>query len=161
MLRHSTPRAAGKPPRQHDPVYGITTAEEALSADIARRQKQYLMTMTFRVVAIVVVVWVPGISWPVKIVLAVAATIIPFIAVVRANGGPPPEHDPTNLLINAPSRPAIEGPDHSLAPGEEFLAGESWEPFSESGSRQTNFEAPGGDQPDPEDTDHSTADLGS
>ena len=127
MFHHSPPRAAEKHPRQHDPVYGITTAEESLSADIARRQKQYLLTMGFRVVAIVVVVWVPWLNWPTKIALGVVATIIPFIAVVRANGAPAPEHDPTNLLLSPPGPRQIEGRDTSLPAAEEVYRADPWD----------------------------------
>jgi Protein of unknown function (DUF3099) len=91
-----------------EPVYGITTAEQSHTDEITRRQKQYILTMLIRVVSIVVVVAVPGISWPIKILLILLATVIPYIAVVRANGGPAPEKDPTNLLLAPPDKPALE-----------------------------------------------------
>jgi hypothetical protein len=91
----------------HEPVYGITTAEQSHTDEITRRQKQYILTMLIRVVSIVVVVAVPGISWPIKILLCGVATVIPYIAVVRANGGPTPEKDPTNLLLAPPDKPAL------------------------------------------------------
>jgi len=138
LFRRSQPQDAGKPHRPHDPVYGITTAEEALSADIDRRQRQYLWTMGFRIVAIAVVLWVPGLSWPIRVILAIVATVIPFIAVVRANGAPLQQDDPTNLLLTPPPPPAIEGPDHSLDPAEEFLTGESWPAGSRSGAADTD-----------------------
>ena len=112
------------PSRPQESVYGITTADEPLSADIARRQKQYLIGMAFRLVAIAVVIWVPGISWQIKAVLGVIATVIPFFAVVAATGAPTPDHQSTNLLLAAPAPPAIEGRDPSLGPAEEFVAGE-------------------------------------
>jgi DUF3099 family protein len=90
-----------------DPVYGITTAEDSHTDDISRRQKQYILTMLIRVVSIVVVVSVPGISWQIKILLCLVATIIPYIAVVRANGGPTPPKDPTNLLVAPPEKQAL------------------------------------------------------
>jgi hypothetical protein len=124
-IRRTTPAPEQKPPPQHDaPVYGITTADEPLSADIARRQKQYLISMGFRLVAIAVVVWVPGIAWQLKVVLGVVATVIPFFAVVSANGAPTRGDPSTNLLLAPPAPPAIEGPDHAIGPGEEFLAGD-------------------------------------
>lgn len=84
-----------------------------------------MLGMVFRVVAFAVVVWVPGISWPIKVVLGVVATVIPFFAVVAANGAPTPDHQSTNLLLAAPGPPAIEGRDPSLDPAEEYYAGES------------------------------------
>jgi hypothetical protein len=114
-------------PPGDDQVYGITTAETSHTADISRRQKQYILTMLIRVVSIVVVVFVPGISWPVKIGLCVVATIIPYVAVIRANGGPTPEKDPTNLMIGPPQRGALGSAQPGLPGGaasEEYLHGE-------------------------------------
>jgi hypothetical protein len=89
-------------PHDEDEVYGITTAETSRTQEITRRQKQYIVTMLVRAVAVVVVVAVPGIAWPIKIGLCLAATIIPYVAVVRANGGPPQEKGPTNLVLAPP-----------------------------------------------------------
>jgi hypothetical protein len=92
---------------ESDPVYGITTAQQSHTEDITRRQKQYIVTMLFRVASIVVVVWVPGLSVLERVILGLVATIIPFFAVIRANGGPMAESDPTNLLLGAPEQQAI------------------------------------------------------
>jgi hypothetical protein len=97
----------GHRPQDEERVYGITTAETSHMQDIARRQKQYILTMLVRIVSIVVVVCVPGISWVIKIGLCLVATVIPYIAVVRANGGPAQDRDPTNLLIGGPPRDAL------------------------------------------------------
>jgi hypothetical protein len=107
------------------PVYGITTAEQSHTEDITRRQKQYILTMLVRVVSIVVVVAVPVLSWPIKIVLVAVAALIPYFAVVRANGGPPPEKDPTNLLLAAPQRPALHWEQHGLPGSGPVVDGES------------------------------------
>jgi hypothetical protein len=114
-----------RPPGE-DQVYGITTADSSHTEDISRRQKQYILTMLIRVVSIVVVVFVPGISWPVKIGLCFVATIIPYVAVVRANGGPTPQKDPTNLMIGPPQRAALGSEQPGLPGGapQEFLRGE-------------------------------------
>jgi hypothetical protein len=101
-------RIVGSSHHGHDPVYGITTAEHSHMEDIARRQKQYILTMLFRVVSVVIVVWVPGISWQLKVLLCLVATVIPYVAVVRANGGPTPEKNPTNLLLGPPGKDALE-----------------------------------------------------
>jgi len=136
---HSTSADDRDPhPRTEEQVYGITTAEGSHTADITRRQKQYILTMLIRVVSIIVVVCVPGISWPIKILLCLVATIIPYVAVVRANGGPGPAKGPTNLMIGPPPRgqlgsaqPGLPGP--GFAPGE-YVAGERADtPRSDSG----------------------------
>lgn len=114
-------------------MYGITTAETSHTQEITRRQKQYILTMLVRVVSIIVVVSVPGISWQLKIGLCLVATIIPYVAVVRANGGPSPEKGPTNLILGRPSQgelgsaqpglPGSAGADEAGRPAD-FIVGE-------------------------------------
>ena len=107
-------------------MYGITTAETSHMQEISRRQKQYVLTMLVRAVSVVVVVCIPGISWPIKVALCLAATIIPYVAVVRANGGPIQEKGPTNLLL-APPREELDAAQRGLpAPDEHpgFIQGE-------------------------------------
>ena len=123
------------------PVYGITTAEQSHSDDVSRRQKQYILTMLIRVVSIIVVVAVPGISWPIKILLCLVATIIPYIAVVRANGGPMPEKDPTNLLISAPQKPSLEWEQRGLPGAGTVITGEAAEAADTDGANGSH--APG------------------
>ena len=106
-------------------MYGITTADQSHTDDVARRQKQYILTMLIRVVSIIVVVAVPGISWPIKILLCLVATVIPYIAVVRANGGPMPEKDPTNLLVSPPQKPSLEWEQRGLPGAGTVIDGEA------------------------------------
>lgn len=117
-------------PHDDDQVYGITTAETSHTQEITRRQKQYILTMLVRVVSIVVVVTVPGISWPIKIGLCLVATIIPYVAVVRANGGPTQQKDPTNLMLGRPRQGELGSAQQGL-PGpsgasgaQDFIVGE-------------------------------------
>jgi Protein of unknown function (DUF3099) len=138
-FRRTTPGRAQQQAHQQDAsVYGITTADEPLSADIARRQKQYLISMAFRLVAIAVVVWVPGVSLPIRLVLGVVATVIPFFAVVSANGAPTPDHQSTNLLLAPPGPAALEGRGSVLGPGEEFVTGD----FVAGGSTARDWDGP-------------------
>jgi Protein of unknown function (DUF3099) len=116
-----------------EPVYGITTAEQSHTDEITRRQKQYILTMLIRVVSIVVVVAVPGISWPIKILLCGVATVIPYIAVVRANGGPAPDSDPTNLLLAPPDKPALEHEQLGLPGTGPVVSGEADEATDPAG----------------------------
>jgi len=118
-------------PHDDDQVYGITTAETSHTQEITRRQKQYILTMLVRVVSIVVVVAVPGISWQIKIGLCLVATIIPYVAVVRANGGPTPQKDPTNLMLGQPSQgelgsaqQGLPGPGGAGGGAQDFIVGE-------------------------------------
>ena len=68
----------------------ITTASQGVSADIAARQKRYVITMAVRTLCFVVVAilaitragpgWLP---W----IFVVGAVFLPYIAVVMANAG--------------------------------------------------------------------------
>jgi hypothetical protein len=100
--------------RKHEAAYGITTADGSHLDDVARRQKQYAATMLFRVAAILVVVFVPGLSVLERVILGIVATVIPYFAVIRANGGPTQSADPTNLMIGGPRQPELPTPDRSI-----------------------------------------------
>jgi hypothetical protein len=100
--------------RGQSSAYGITTADGSHLDDVSRRQKQYAATMLFRVAAILVVVFVPGLSVMARVILGVVATVIPYFAVIRANGGPSQDADPTNLMIGAPRQPELPAPDRSI-----------------------------------------------
>ena len=100
---------------RHEPAYGITTADGSHLDDVARRQWQYAATMLFRVVAILVVVFVPGLSVMERVILGLVATVIPYVAVIRANGGPSQDAEPTNLMIGAPRQTELPTPDRSIS----------------------------------------------
>ena len=109
-MRHTESRRG----RRRSAAYGITTADGSHLEDISRRQKQYAATMLFRIVAILVVVFVPGLSVLERVILGLAATVIPYIAVIRANGGPSQDADPTNLMVGAPRQPELPTADRSI-----------------------------------------------
>ncbi len=64
----------------------ITSAEEARPEEIRRREQRYILTMLVRVVCFVLAV-VVFTGW-LRIVAVGLAVILPWIAVVVANGGP-------------------------------------------------------------------------
>ena len=61
----------------------ITSAAESRDADIASRQKRYLLSMGLRTVCFVGAIVVGG-GW-LRWVLVVAAILLPYVAVVMAN----------------------------------------------------------------------------
>jgi Flp pilus assembly protein TadB len=70
----------------------VTTAGRSPGEDRRDRERRYLITMGFRVVAFVVALVVTK-GW-IRIVAIAAAMILPWVAVVLANSGPtrrPPE----------------------------------------------------------------------
>ena len=64
----------------------ITTAAESRNADIAARQKRYVLSMSLRTVCFVgaILASLAGIHWLWPI-LIVAALVLPYVAVVMAN----------------------------------------------------------------------------
>ncbi len=69
----------------------VTEAHRPRSADISYRERRYLIMMAFRVVCFVVtvVLFAQGAGW-LAAIPAVGAIVIPYFAVVFANGGREP-----------------------------------------------------------------------
>src|SRR5215475_14998677 len=69
----------------------VTEAQRSKSADIAYRERRYLIMMAVRVVCFVaaVIVFAKGGGW-LTAIPAVGAIVIPYFAVVFANGGREP-----------------------------------------------------------------------
>ncbi|MGP7997447.1 MAG: DUF3099 domain-containing protein [Streptosporangiaceae bacterium] len=78
------PVAKGRRP----PVQLVTEAQPSLSADIAARQRRYLIMMGIRIACFVLTIalFAAGAGWFAAIP-AVGAIAIPYFAVVIANGG--------------------------------------------------------------------------
>jgi hypothetical protein len=74
MARHQT----GEPVR-------ITTASAGRDADIAMRQRRYLVAMSIRTVCFVAAIFVTPI-W-LRVVFVAGALLLPYVAVVMANAG--------------------------------------------------------------------------
>lgn len=94
------------------PAVSITTARAPLSDDLSRRQHRYLLQMSLRVVCFMAAVLVWGrVPLVVGIALMVAATVLPYVAVLAANAAG--ERRGTLAAVGTPLLPA--GP----VPGEE------------------------------------------
>ncbi|WP_084263399.1 DUF3099 domain-containing protein [Actinomadura formosensis] len=82
-------------PRHHhrEPeVYTVTDAPRPMSEDIGYRQRRYLMSMGVRTACFVgaVVAAVAGAPWWLAVLMVVAAALLPYVAVIFANGGREP-----------------------------------------------------------------------
>ncbi len=89
---------------RHQPPVNITSARQARSADIHRRQVRYLLSMGIRTICFIMAVIASGwLRWG----LVAAAVILPYVAVVIANasntrtsearlGVPPDSHHQLN-----------------------------------------------------------------
>ena len=102
----------------------VTEAARPRSEDIAYRERRYLIMMAFRVACFIltIVLFAAGAGW-VAAIPAVGALVIPYFAVVFANGG----REPTSTRgfrayePNLPQRYSPPGqnlPDSPLSPGQ-------------------------------------------
>ncbi len=75
------------------PVHLVTQARRPLSEDIAYRQHRYLIMMAIRTLcfAIAIVLFVLHLRWLI-LFPAIGAILIPYIAVIFANGGREPDN---------------------------------------------------------------------
>ena len=90
-----------------------------MSQDIRSRESKYLMAMGIRIAAFLLIVILP-IDWPWKIGLAALALVLPYVAVVYANGGASRIRGPTRRSSSRaprPCRPRSQTHDDT-APGE-------------------------------------------
>ena len=120
------------PKRGRDAAQLVTEARKPRSEDIAYRERRYLIMMAFRVGCFVLTIalFAAGAGW-LAAIPAVGALVIPYFAVVFANGG----REPTSTRgfrayePNLPQRysppggdgpsPGQPGDDHPARPGQE------------------------------------------
>ena len=113
------------PKSRRDTAHLVTEARKPRSEDIAYRERRYLIMMAFRVGCFVLTVglFAAGAGWPAAIP-AVGALVIPYFAVVFANGGREPSstrgfraYEP-NLPIRY-SSPGHHAPGSAPGPGQQ------------------------------------------
>jgi hypothetical protein len=104
-------------------VYTVTDAQRPKSEDIAYRQRRYLISMGIRVVAFLLAVFLFHGVW--RFIAAGVALVVPYFAVVFANGGREPNDaaefdssEPKNLPDRSPSPAAGQDPRAERADGE-------------------------------------------
>ena len=89
------------------PVHLVTQARRPLSEDISYRQHRYLIMMGIRTLClgVAIVLFVVHLRWLV-LVPAVGAILIPYVAVIFANGGREPDNVRGFLehRVNLPAR---------------------------------------------------------
>ncbi|MGN6333729.1 MAG: DUF3099 domain-containing protein [Motilibacteraceae bacterium] len=92
--------------RGDEDVFQITAAPKPLTEDVGGRTRRYLISMAVRTVCVVGAVLVGGwLRWA----FLAGAVLLPYVAVVLANGGREPNRDlPTAFM--GPQRPMLEAP---------------------------------------------------
>jgi len=96
-------------------VHLVTQARRPLSEDISYRQHRYLLMMAIRTAcfAIAIIMFVNHLRWLI-LIPAVGAVLIPYIAVIFANGGREPDNTRGFLehRVNLPvKRDSADGED--------------------------------------------------
>jgi hypothetical protein len=101
------------------PVHLVTQARRPMSEDIAYRQRRYLIMMGIRAVCFVaaVIMFVNHLGWLAAFPI-VAAVIIPYFAVVFANGGREPNNT-RGFLEYRTNVPAVRDPSDPAPPAAE------------------------------------------
>jgi hypothetical protein len=95
-------------PRKEPEPVRITTATRSHSDDIGARQRRYIISMSIRTACFLLAVITMGhwFSW----VFLAASFILPYIAVVIANGGASPDPGGPDPFGPDPHTRALEGP---------------------------------------------------
>lgn len=128
--------------RSRDRAHLVTEARQPMSADISRRERRYLVMMGFRVFCflITIVMFTMGAGW-LTAIPAVGAIVIPYFAVIIANGGREP-HSTRGFRAYEPNLPEPHpGPSSQGGGGPSSQGGR---PSSQSG-RPSSQGAPAAD----------------
>jgi hypothetical protein len=96
--------------RGRQQVHLVTQARRPLSEDIAYRQRRYLIMMGIRAAcfAIALVLFINHAGW-LTAIPAVGAIVIPYFAVIFANGGREPDNT-RGFMEHRPNLPARREP---------------------------------------------------
>ena len=98
---------------RRDTAHLVTEAQRPRSEDISYRERRYLIMMAFRVACFIVTIllFTAGAGW-LAAIPAVGALVIPYFAVVFANGG----REPSSTRGFRPYEPNL--PERYSPPGE-------------------------------------------
>ena len=94
------------------PAYRITTARKSVPDDQAIRVRGYVISMSIRIVCFLLAAVASGwLRWT----FVAGALVIPYFAVVFANGGREPNEDPPDSLRQVP-HPELPSPSERTEP---------------------------------------------
>ncbi|MBP0458817.1 DUF3099 domain-containing protein [Streptomyces montanisoli] len=116
--------------RNDNGVFRITGARAGLQEDVRARQRRYVISMGIRTVAVILTVVLWNVERPIAFVTLIVGLLLPYVAVVIANGG---RENATNLpstFVSMPTRPMITDGSATPAP----TAGEDAPPAGDAGA---------------------------
>lgn len=130
-------------------VFRITGARTSLTEDVRGRQRRYMISMSIRTVSVILTVVLWNVERPLAWATLVVGALLPYVAVVFANGGREnrPVAMPT-VVIPPPVRAALEA--SRVETGAERAAGTSGDGADHPGAEKAEWaqttEAGGADE---------------
>ena len=96
--------------RKHDEseVFQISGARTGLTEDVRGRQRRYIISMSIRTVSVILTVVLWNVARPVAWGMLVLGVLLPYMAVVFANGGRENAPVAPEAYIPPPVRPVLE-----------------------------------------------------
>ncbi|GAA1510175.1 hypothetical protein GCM10009730_13260 [Streptomyces albidochromogenes] len=91
-------------------VFRITGARPALADDVRGRQRRYVISMSVRTLSVILAAVLWNVERHVAIVALALGLLLPYIAVVIANGGRENASSLPSAHLPTPVRPALESP---------------------------------------------------
>ncbi|MGW7052083.1 DUF3099 domain-containing protein [Streptomyces sp. NPDC054887] len=91
-------------------VFRITGARPALADDVRARQRRYVISMSVRTLSVILAAVLWNVERHVAVVALALGLLLPYIAVVIANGGRENASSLPSAHIPTPVRPALESP---------------------------------------------------
>ncbi|MGW0550490.1 DUF3099 domain-containing protein [Streptomyces altiplanensis] len=98
--------------RKHNSVevFRITGARQGLTDDVRGRQRRYVISMLVRTAAVILAATLWNVERHVAVVALALGLLLPYIAVVIANGGRENASSLPSVHLPTPVRPALEAP---------------------------------------------------
>ncbi|WP_344328000.1 DUF3099 domain-containing protein [Streptomyces macrosporus] len=104
--------------KQHGPeVFRITGARQGLAEDVRGRERRYVISMLVRTVSVLLTVLLWNVQRPLAVVTLVLGAVLPYVAVVIANGGRENAPSLPDSYIPTPPRPALGPAERGAAEG--------------------------------------------
>lgn len=88
-------------------VFRITGARQGLTDDVRGRQRRYVISMLVRTVAVILAATLWNVERHVAVVALALGLLLPYIAVVIANGGRENASSLPSVHLPTPVRPAL------------------------------------------------------
>jgi Protein of unknown function (DUF3099) len=136
--------------RNESGVFRITGARTGLQEDVRARQRRYVISMGIRTVAVILTVVLWHIALPVAVAALAVGLLLPYIAVVVANGGRENATSLPSAFVPVRSRRMISAPAAPASPSGQ-QAREDGRAEAHAESRARSRKAPGdaaGEAPD-------------